>query len=301
MRRMFGLLMGICLLTLVSGAAPSPSTETQEIDAWWKDRTERFSTSETSPLVASGSYYLKAGQRLALVPGQAARAAEPITHGIISEYKGRNFAVTLVGCANVALGGKAASGTSLTLTGEEGALKADGLILQYSLQGETGRVMAFQPGTDKQKAFKGFSRYPVDLRYRVALPLTLLKQPEKVVMGTSQGLVKNFLRVGYFDFDIAGQKFRLHAYTSADAPGLDEGLFLPFKDGNAGKETYGAGRYLDPEPTKDKKAYLVDFNIAYNPLCAFSPYYNCARPPAENCISAKIRAGEKTPPVESKH
>ena len=155
--------------------------------------------------------------------------------------------------------------------------------------------MAFQPGTPKQKSFKGFTRYPIDLRYRVPMQLVPLKVPEPVIMGTSQGRIKNFLRVGYFDFDIAGDKFKLYAYKESAASAE---LFLPFKDGSAGKETYGAGRYVDPELVTNNM-FIIDFNVAYNPLCALSPYYNCVRPPTENCIMVQIKAGEKAPPAGS--
>ena len=60
----------------------------------------------------------------------------------------------------------------------------------------------------------------------------------------------------------------------------------------AGKETYGAGRYLDPELNKNGKL-IVDFNLAYNPTCAYNELYSCPLPPAENRLSVAILAGEK--------
>ena len=70
------------------------------------------------------------------------------------------------------------------------------------------------------------------------------------------------------------------------------GLFLPFVDALAGHETYGAGRYLEPEEAAGKRVH-VDFNLAYNPYCAYNERWSCPITPAENRLKVAIRAGEK--------
>ena len=67
---------------------------------------------------------------------------------------------------------------------------------------------------------------------------------------------------------------------------------MPFVDATSGTETYGAGRYLELEALEDG-TFLADFNLAYNPYCAYSEDYSCPIPPAENRISVPVRAGEK--------
>ena len=57
-------------------------------------------------------------------------------------------------------------------------------------------------------------------------------------------------------------------------------------------DTYEVGRYVDPQPVGDGK-YILDFNMAYNPACAFSVHYNCPIPPKENALKVAIKAGEK--------
>ena len=71
-----------------------------------------------------------------------------------------------------------------------------------------------------------------------------------------------------------------------------EDLFLPFRDATSGNETYGAGRYLEPEELSTGEI-VVDFNLAYNPFCAYSENYSCPLPPFENHLKVPIRAGEK--------
>jgi hypothetical protein len=67
---------------------------------------------------------------------------------------------------------------------------------------------------------------------------------------------------------------------------------VPFADATSGTETYGAGRYLELEHHHGD-LYHVDFNLAYNPWCAYSPNYSCPIPPKENRLQVPIRAGEK--------
>src|SRR5262249_20654720 len=71
-------------------------------------------------------------------------------------------------------------------------------------------------------------------------------------------------------------------------------FFIPFMDATAPAETYGAGRYLDPEAMQDGKL-LVDFNLAYNPYCAYNELWSCPIPPRENRLKVPIQAGEKKP------
>jgi uncharacterized protein (DUF1684 family) len=84
---------------------------------------------------------------------------------------------------------------------------------------------------------------------------------------------------------------RLEAHRLLE-PGVDErSVSVFFRDATTGKETYAVGRYVDPErlPNGD---WLVDFNNAYNPACATSPYYNCPIPSKANTLKVAIRAGE---------
>jgi uncharacterized protein (DUF1684 family) len=76
-----------------------------------------------------------------------------------------------------------------------------------------------------------------------------------------------------------------------EAPGETE-LFLIFSDGTSGEETYGAGRFLYTDLPKDGRT-VVDFNKAYNPPCAFTPYATCPLPPKQNELPVAVRAGEK--------
>lgn len=147
-------------------------------------------------------------------------------------------------------------------------------------------------------SFRGLEYFPVEPRYRMRVPLQRYPTPEPIVLATSKGVPRQMVRFGYFDVDIDGVAQRLHAYRAVPAAGhahADTGLFVPFRDGTSGKESYGAARYLDLEEDSPGQ-YAIDFNLAYNPYCAYSDDYICPFPPRENWLSAPIRAGEKAFP-----
>ena len=85
-----------------------------------------------------------------------------------------------------------------------------------------------------------------------------------------------------------GQSATLQIYQDPE----DGYFFLPFVDSTAPEETYGAGRYLEIEPAAGGQ-FLIDFNTAYNPYCAYNGNWACPLPPRENYLKIRIEAGEK--------
>jgi uncharacterized protein (DUF1684 family) len=94
---------------------------------------------------------------------------------------------------------------------------------------------------------------------------------------------------GYAVFTLQGREFTLHPIL--ETPDAKE-LFYIFRDETASKETYPAGRFFYSPMPKDGHV-IVDFNKAYNPPCAFTPYATCPLPPPENRMAIRIEAGEK--------
>jgi uncharacterized protein len=142
---------------------------------------------------------------------------------------------------------------------------------------------------DKTSSPKTLRYFLPDPKYKLQAVLHKYDRPEKVSMTTSKGTRQQFHRLGYFDLDVEGRKVNLQAYKSAERESNE--LFIPFKDGTSGKESYGAARYLDIEETADDN-YVIDFNYAYNPYCAYSDDYVCPLPPKENWLEVRIPAGE---------
>ncbi len=152
-------------------------------------------------------------------------------------------------------------------------------------------IIVFDPKSPRFKEYKGLKYFDVDLSWRYELPLTPNPRPETIVILSTIGHPRRAQRVGWFDFMIGETAYRLEAMRLLE-PGVGENaLSVIFRDATSGTETYPLGRYLDPEklPTG---LYLLDFNAAYNPACAFSVHYNCPIPPKENTLPVAIRAGE---------
>jgi len=150
-------------------------------------------------------------------------------------------------------------------------------------------------------AFTGLAYFPVDPKYRVRSRLVRDPNPQKVVLATSKGIPREMIRVGFCEFEIDGTNQRFAAYKAVPQPGHhheDRSLFVPLRDSTSGKETYGASRYLDVEEQSSDE-YVLDFNLAYNPYCAYSDDYVCPFPPRENWLSVPIRAGEKNFPLKA--
>jgi uncharacterized protein len=151
-------------------------------------------------------------------------------------------------------------------------------------------------GAKMPEDFTGPKWYPLDEKWRV--PARLDRDApgtgQHVQLQTSVGDLRDMSVYGTFIFTIEGQEQRLTAYQAVHAHAHDDTLFVPFKDATSGKETYGAGRYLDI-PRVEGENYILDFNKAYNPLCAYSPLYNCPYPPPQNRLKVAVEAGEKTP------
>jgi uncharacterized protein len=116
---------------------------------------------------------------------------------------------------------------------------------------------------------------------------------EVVLMQTSTGSQKVYLRLGWLNFVIENSNSKLAVFVPEGEPEASE-VFIPFRDATSGKETYGSGRYLEAQRTGD--TISLDFNLAYNPYCAYSDGWSCPIPPIENWLNLPIEAGEMLPP-----
>ncbi|MBK7818379.1 MAG: DUF1684 domain-containing protein [Sphingobacteriaceae bacterium] len=147
----------------------------------------------------------------------------------------------------------------------------------------------------ERKDFEGIHHFPVNLKYRVVAQLEKFDQKDTVIFPTSSGKKKRYIKYAKANFKIDGKKHSLVLYRMADIkkPEYAKLLFLPFTDLTSNNETYGGGRYIDLEIT-DANTILIDFNLCYQPYCAYSHNgWNCPIPPQENFVNAKIKAGVK--------
>ena len=148
---------------------------------------------------------------------------------------------------------------------------------------------------DGLKHFRKIQWYPIRARYRVMATLTLTPDALPFEMPRSKGNTGTYRKYGVAHFVLNGVECDLSLYQYMklinDAQYKDD-LFLPFADATNGESTYGSGRFIELKiPTGD--TLVIDFNQAFNPLCAYNAKYSCPIPPAENRLSIEIKAGMK--------
>ena len=152
------------------------------------------------------------------------------------------------------------------------------------------------PHEERHSGFSGLNYYPPDPSFRVVAEVIPFEQLNVVQMATSTGDIRPQLRYAELRFRIGDHDLHLVGFTDPEDAANPEELFLPFRDATSGHDTYGAGRYLEIAVERDATgtpAAIIDFNLAYNPYCVYSPYYNCPIPPAENTLPIAITAGER--------
>ncbi len=159
-----------------------------------------------------------------------------------------------------------------------------------SFRADKDRFFASHPHSpltrDQKCSFGGLKYYPVSAALSLTVTMEEFTSRETITLQTTTGSTQTYTRFGRFRFSVDGQDAELTVFASA------EGFFLPFADVQAGIETYGSGRYLEPKPLGSGK-FLVDFNYAYNPYCAYNDAWSCPLTPPENRLKVAIRAGEK--------
>ena len=165
-------------------------------------------------------------------------------------------------------------------------------------------LLATHPDTpllpEDRAAFTGLRVAPYDPALRVEAEADPDVQPHRFEVTTGTDGVVPFERVAVLRLPGLGT---LDVWWLASYGG---GVFVPVKDGLAGRETYGAGRYLldtvkgadlggEIDPATGRGTLVVDLNFAYNPSCAYDPKWACPLAPPGNVLSVPVRAGELYP------
>jgi uncharacterized protein (DUF1684 family) len=152
-------------------------------------------------------------------------------------------------------------------------------------------VRVKDPDNPARARFEGIRSFPVDPAYRVDGTLEPYAAPREVTVATAQGPQQKMLAPGLVRFTLAGKALALEPFVSSPD---DRTYMFVFRDLTGGVETYGAGRFLDTAAPQDgSRRVVLDFNKAYSPPCAFTPFATCPLPPRQNELPLRIEAGEK--------
>ena len=184
---------------------------------------------------------------------------------------------------------------TVTMDGSTRAVKPDSAdvvkcgrlsLLAIQRSGKFG-IRVKDPESAARRGFHGLEYFPASEAWRVTA--RWVAAPRRIPILNILGQTESSDCPGYAVFQLQGKELRL--YPILEEPDAKE-LFYIFRDETAGKETYGAGRFLYSGLPQDGSVTL-DFNKAYNPPCTFTPYATCPLPPPENRLAVRIEAGEK--------
>lgn len=139
--------------------------------------------------------------------------------------------------------------------------------------------------------YKGLNYYAPNQDYYIKARLNQIENKKIVSLPTSDGKTKQYLEYAHAIFELGGKENTLLILEMTGGQ-YDGHLFLAFGDATSAIETYGAGRYIELEKEGDN-SIIIDFNLAYNPYCAYSDGYSCPFPPTDNLLEIPIEAGEK--------
>jgi uncharacterized protein len=257
----------------------------------WRHTREAELTAEDSWLTLAGLFWLKEGKiRIGSAPsnGIVLPPGAPPKLGVLEFHDGVTTFHPEPGAVNV--DGKPATAQTLTpdVSGAPDILRAGSLSMLIIKRGSRYGLRLRDNNSQLRRHFTGLKYYPVKPEYRVAARFMPYKPPKIIAVPNVLGETEDEASPGYLEFSLQGQVLRLDPILE------NRSLLLIFKDATAGKETYPAGRFLDaamPVPGNGDEV-ILDFNKAYNPPCAFTPYATCPLPPRQNVLPVRIEAGE---------
>ena len=282
-------LAGTLLLCRTSGRSDYAAS----IEDWRRERLQRL-TSDEGWLTVAGLYWLdegdnragtEAGSPVLLPPGSA-----PPRVGVFRRAQG---GVTFIAdpSAVVTSGGRPVTTMQMKddTTGTADTIALNDLTMFIIKRGDRLAVRLRDKNRRERREFKGLDYFPIRKEYRVVAEWVSYDPPRAIAIPNILGTSEELPCPGYARFTLEGKEFRLEPVI--EQPG-DQELFFIFADQTNGSETYPSGRFFYASPPRDG-TMVLDFNKAYSPPCAFTPFATCPLPPPQNRLAARIEAGEK--------
>ncbi len=273
-------------IALAASAETSYQTEVEQ----WRRQREQELKADNGWLTVAGLFWLKEGVNTA---GSDAASVVvlprgPAKFGEFDFQRGQIIFRPASGLA-VNVNGKPAPAASKLKPDTEGnpdQVQLDGLTIFVIHRGDRYAIRLKDVASKFRKQFTGLHWFPVRQDYCVTAKFVAYDKPKLIAIPNVLGETSQMPSPGHVLFTLNGQSLRLDPVVEEDH------LFFIFRDETSGKGTYPPGRFLDAGLAKDGKV-LLDFNKAYNPPCAFTPYATCPLPPKQNRLPVRIEAGEQ--------
>ncbi|MGH8042779.1 MAG: DUF1684 domain-containing protein [Rudaea sp.] len=273
-----------------AGASGDP-TYVQEIQTWRAQRVERLRTPHGWLSLVGLDWLNDGANTVGSAKGNDIVLAKAPAHlGTITLDHGKAM-IVLAAKSGASIDGKSASSVTLLDDGHEHPTTvAFGTVGFYLVQrGDKYGLRVKDSEATTRTHFLGLDYFPIDPGWRIEAKWEAYNPPHDVEEPNILGQMDKVVVPGAAVFERDGKTYRVEPVI--ETPG-DTDLFLVFGDKTNGHESYGAARFVYTEPPKDGKV-IIDFNKAYNPPCAFTPYATCPLPTAQNRLKTRVTAGEK--------
>lgn len=281
----------IASLPAAPQAPPPLDAAYQHSFAKWK--ADLIEDRKQNWLTLAGLFWLKPGENsfgsdlvnAVVLPGNAVPG-----HAGTFLLQGKDVTLKALPAAQVFISGKSVTTAKLDpdVSGHPTVLELGSLRMHVIQRGDRFGIRVKDLKNPAIENYRGPTFYPLSADYVVVATWVPSDGKKFVQVPNVLGDVTATPVVGEARFSLAGQEMKLTAVGGDEA----HGVFIIFADPTRKTDTYPAGRFLDTEAVKDGKL-LLDFNRAYNPPCALTPYATCPLPPKENQLAVDIRAGEK--------
>jgi uncharacterized protein len=286
-------ILTVAAIAILSSCDRKTSDYTASIETWRRERVQRL-TADDGWLTVAGLYWLEEGDNRAgaedgsrvLLP----QGAAPQRVGVFRRVKDQ-VTFTADPSAKVTLDGRPVSTTQLKddSSGTPDKIVVNDLTMFIIKRGDRYGVRLRDKNRPERRSFGGLDYYPIRNDYRVVAEWVPYEPPRTIAIPNILGMSEDQPCPGYARFTIGGKELRLEPVI--EEPGAEE-LFFIFADQTNESETYASGRFLyAPQPQNG--TIVLDFNKAYNPPCAFTPFATCPLPPPQNRLAARLEAGEK--------
>ncbi|RJP53204.1 MAG: DUF1684 domain-containing protein [Anaerolineaceae bacterium] len=262
----------------------------KEVLKFRTDRETRLRENERSWLALSGLFWLEEGNNTFGSDSsnniQLENASIPAFAGVF-QYKNNVVTLKVNEGAAITCNGVDVKSKTLHADVDENPdfLELGSMIIVVIRRGKNCLIRVWDRENPDRKNFMGLKHYPVNAEYRITANFVPYEPPRLLKIRDVIGEEYDVEFPGFAVFTLGGKECRLEAEKTTD------GLFFNFYDPTNGNGSYPGGRFLTADAPTDREVVL-DFNMAYNPPCAYTDYATCPLPPSQNRLPVRIPAGE---------
>jgi len=276
---------------LVMGEAPPEAPDAAYVQSFEKWKAGETADLKQNWLSLAGLFWLKPGRNsFGSDPGNQVVFPQGPPRAGEFDLNGKEVTLKLLPDSGATIAGKPA--TTVQLDPDTSAhvtyVAMGSLRFHVIVRGERVGIRLLDTESASAPNFKGMAFFPLDLNYRVTATWVPEQGKQTMEIPNVLGDVTAQVIPGVAVFKVQGVELKLTA-LGGDAK---TGLFFVFSDLTSQSDTYPAGRFLDSDPV-DNGHVVLDFNRAYNPPCAVTPYATCPLAPKQNRLTVAIPAGEK--------